>query len=261
MTDTFATLNPDLLHLCLLRLGKYGGRAVARAGATCKHWRAVASTERLWRELCVKRWPSTAKLPRAPASYLDFYKQRTRSWFVAPTIQLRRLTLLIDGLFGRFGGDRCFSEVLSFADATPCLVQPYGMAGLGPAHGFEWSVPVLHELLQAYVEEASRLEERVDIDFDADILRDDGKIAQAGTFEVVDFQNSERGVDTFSWQSEALDLEQHAEITSRHHERWFYLHVECTDGKLQVCASKSHDEGYVDLVSVLALLDWNSGSP
>ena len=258
MTDTFATLNPDLLHLCLLRLGKYGGRAVARAGATCKHWRAVASTERLWRELCVKRWPSTAKLPRAPASYLDFYKQRTRSWFVAPTIQLRRLTLLIDGLFGRFGGDRCFSEVLSFADATPCLVQPYGMAGLGPAHGFEWSVPVLHELLQAYVEEASRLEERVDIDFDADILCDDGKIASAGHFEAIDFDKSDDGTDKFSWTSEPLDLEHHAELVTRVHERWFYLHAEYNDGKLKVCASNRLDDNQdcVDLSHALALLDW-----
>ena len=50
MSESFATLNADLLQLCLSHVEN--GTDAARAGATCKHWRAVASTERLWRELC-----------------------------------------------------------------------------------------------------------------------------------------------------------------------------------------------------------------
>ena len=45
MTNAFATLNPDLLHLCLSHVAH--GRDAARAGATCKHWHAVATNQRL----------------------------------------------------------------------------------------------------------------------------------------------------------------------------------------------------------------------
>ena len=261
MTDAFATLNPDLLHLCLSHLQAhtfaYGGRAVARAGATCKHWRAVASTERLWREICVKRWPSTAKLSRAPPSHLEYYKQRTVRNYAAPSIALNRLTLLVDGLCGgdsRFSAVR-FSAVLSFADATPCRFQPFANPPLADAFsGFEWSVPELHELLHAE-------EEFSDLDFDADILCDDGKIASAGHFEAIDFDKSDDGTDKFSWTSEPLDLEHHAEFVTRVHERWFYLHAEYNDGKLKVCASNRLDHNQaqwdcVDLSHALALLDW-----
>ena len=255
MTDSFATLNPDLLHLCLLHLERdesayaragYGrhahtlsGKAVARAGATCKHWRAVASTERLWRELCVKRWPSTAKLPRAPASHLEFYKQRTGRDYGTPTIALNRLTLLFDG---QFGGR--FSEVLSFADATPCEFQPFGTTE--SFDGFEWSVPGLHERLHA-------VEEFSDLVFDADILRDDGKIAAASRFEALDYDG-----DTFKWTSGALDLEFRSEFVTRIRENWFHLHAEYNDGKLKVCASNkmNDDQHCVDLCHALALLDW-----
>ena len=262
MTDSFATLNPDLLHLCLLHLERdesayaragYGrhahtlsGKAVARAGATCKHWRAVASTERLWREICVKRWPSTAKLPRAPASHLEFYKQRTGRNFCTPTIALNRLTLLFDG---QFGGR--FSEVLSFADATPCEFQPYGTTE--SFRGFEWSVPAMDELLQAE-------EDYSNLDFDADILRDDGKIAAAGRFEWVDCTDGT--VDgtnpKYKWTSGALDLEFRSEFVTRVRENWFHLHAEYSDGKLKVCASNrlDDDQEYVDLSHALALLDW-----
>ena len=43
--DGFATLNADLLQLCLSHVANW--RDAAHAGATCKHWHAVASTKRL----------------------------------------------------------------------------------------------------------------------------------------------------------------------------------------------------------------------
>ena len=254
MAAGFATLNPDLLHLCLSHLEREpaqrwhieGGKALARAGATCKHWRSVASTERLWRELCMKRWPSTAKLPRAPASHLEFYKQRTGRDYGTPTIALNRLTLLLDGQFG--GG---FSEALSFADATPCEFQPFGTTER--FDGFEWSVPAMHELLHSE-EDFSHL------DFDADILRDDGKIAAASHFEFLDLTDGTID-DTnpkYKWTSGALDLEFRSEFVTRIRENWFHLHAEYNDGKLKVCASNkmNDDQHCVDLCHALALLDW-----
>ena len=64
-------------------------------------------------------------------------------------------------------------------------------------------------------------------------------------------------------------MEKRAEAVSRVRDEWFMLHVECTDGKLQVCAShrrtnRDDDEDYEEehvyepwlLDQVLALLDW-----
>ena len=247
MAAGFATLNPDLLHLCLSHLetdasayARAGyGRYVTRAGATCKHWRAVACTERLWRELCVKRWPSTAKLTRAPPSYLKFYKQRTlaHSHYSEPTIELSRLTLLFDGQFGGLGGR--FSEVLSFADATRCVVRM--------SHGFEWAVPAFQSEYGIWF-------------LDLDILRDDGKIASAGRFEVDESsRDGDASTQKYSWTSEALDLEKHAEFATRIRENWLYLHAEFADGKLKICASNGAADAPAanfELCHVLALLDW-----
>ena len=62
-------LNADLLNLILSHAD---GRAVMRAGATCKQLRALATTDRLWREICVKRWPSTARLRTQPTDHRKF---------------------------------------------------------------------------------------------------------------------------------------------------------------------------------------------
>ena len=247
MTAAFATLNPDLLHLCLSHVG---GVDAARAGAACKHWRAVASTERLWREICVKRWPSTAKLPRSPASHLEFYKQRTGRDYGTPTIALNRLTLLLDGQFG--GG---FSEALSFADATPCEVQTDWTED--PCHGFEWSVPATHELSYEATHELSYEgydESRI---LETAVLRDDGKLARVGRVGSSD--------DKINWRF-AVDLETPAETVTRIREEWFYLHFKLSGGsKLQVCASHCREDDEFDapeehtpyeLNEVLALLDW-----
>ena len=60
-----------------------------------------------------------------------------------------------------------------------------------------------------------------------------------------------------------LDLEKHAEAVTRIREEFFYIHVECIGGMLQVCASHTRkDEGEIrsidawELDEVLALLDW-----
>ena len=63
-------LNPDLLHLCLLRAAS-GRQAAApwsaacsdivHAASTCKRWRAIL-TPRFWKELCIQQWPSAAML-------------------------------------------------------------------------------------------------------------------------------------------------------------------------------------------------------
>ena len=45
MSESFASLNADLLQLCLSHVEN--GTDAARAGATCKHWHAVATTQRL----------------------------------------------------------------------------------------------------------------------------------------------------------------------------------------------------------------------
>lgn len=250
MTDAFATLNPDLLHLCLSHVAH--GRDAARAGATCKHWRAVTSTERLWREICVKRWPSTAKLPRAPASHLAFYKQRIRGPDLStPYVDLNGLTLLIDGTFG---GDRRFSEVLSFRDAIPCEVHPPTMDS--SCRGYEWAVPALRPPEDEDIEEFIE-----DLELDTgcltvDILSDDGKIGLTGGFTLEDYSN-----EKYSWSTE-LYLENRAEQVSRLRAEWFMFYVECTVGKLQVCASQmlredgDHSYRAWDLRYVLALLDW-----
>ena len=253
MAAGFATLNPDLLHLCLSHVG---GVDAARAGAACKHWRAVASTERLWREICVKRWPSTAKLPRAPASHLKLYKQLTRPAFRMPTVELSKLTLLVDGSFK----DHRLAEVLSFADATPCDVHPRACNAHGHCHGFEWAVAALHGLSlvrddDMYAEGNAYL--------CVNILRDDGKVAAPGTrpFELCDYNNG-----SLSWRC-SLDLEHRAEAVTRFSHEWFILHVECTEGKLQVCTSYRREnpdpDAYeentyepLELSNVLALLDW-----
>ena len=85
-----------LLHLCLSHVDV--GRDAARAGATCKHWHAVAGTERLWREICLKRWPSIAKLRNAPANYLAYYKLKLGGKRDPPNIDLPQTTMLVDGV-------------------------------------------------------------------------------------------------------------------------------------------------------------------
>ena len=253
MRDSFATINPDLLHLCLSHAD---GKDAARAGATCKHWRKVASTERLWREICVKQWPSTAKLLRAPPSYLKFYKQLMRPEFRMPAVELSKLTLLVDGSFK----DHRLAEVLSFADATPCDVHPRACNAHGPCHGYEWSVAALHGL--SLLNEDDMYAEG-NADLNVNILRDDGKVAVPVTrpFELCDYNNG-----SLSWRC-SLDLEHRAEAVTRFSHEWFILHVECTDGKLQVCTSyrreNPDEDAYEEytyeprfLHNVLALLEW-----
>jgi len=79
----FATLDPDLLHLVLSTAEPndtwsqhQGVQAAVRAGATCKHWQAVASTNRLWREFCVRRWRDCMDLRRQPSNFHRFYQLR-----------------------------------------------------------------------------------------------------------------------------------------------------------------------------------------
>ena len=73
-------LNPDLLHLCLLRAAS-GRQAAApwsaacsdivHAASTCKRWRAIL-TPRFWKELCIQQWPSAGVLAQSGA-IMDFF--------------------------------------------------------------------------------------------------------------------------------------------------------------------------------------------
>ena len=54
------------------------GADLAKAGATCKLWRAAARAEHLWEALCTQSWPSTARL-ELPRGFRLFYAQRRRA--------------------------------------------------------------------------------------------------------------------------------------------------------------------------------------
>ena len=153
------------------------------------------------------------------------------------------MTLLFDGQFGGWPSRR-FSEVLSFADATPCVVR----RGHASHNGFEWSVPAFQSENGIWF-------------LDLDILRDDGKIAIVGPFEADEFsRDGDASTQKYSWTTEALDFENRVEFATRLRENWFHLHAEYADGKLKVSASNRLEPGEpvesVELHHVLALLDW-----
>ena len=114
-------LNPDLLHLCLLRTPT---RDIVRAASTCKRWRAIL-TPRFWKELCIQEWPSAGVLAQIGA-VMDFfacakalYRQQQHSLLLPerwtrPEADIDGIVLLLDGDFGKGK----FNLALPFADAT-----------------------------------------------------------------------------------------------------------------------------------------------
>lgn len=260
MSAGFASLNTDLLHMCLSFCDQ--ARDVVRAGATCKHWRAVASTDRLWRERCVKRWPSTARLRQPPTDHLAFYKSRCPVKCNWPRIDVNRLTLLVDGDVNGI----TISEALCFTDGYRCdlewgeLIRPrmwhFSSVNPVPASHFEWQVPVLREALREPRHPDWEWEEWSPNDTDElqiQFLRDDGKIAQVQNYMGMvceDFsprtERSRRrrtgfrpndGVIAQLWGGD-LDLEAHADLAIGHTPVCYYLLVKLTgEGNLAICAT------------------------
>ena len=261
MSTDFATLNADLLHLCLAHLHE-SGKDVARAGATCKHWRAVASTNRLWRELCIKRWPSTAKLPRALGGHLAFYQMRSPApVHRTPLMDINRVSLLIDG---HASGGHNFSEVLSFANAVKSAADMNGME----FELFEWDVPAILEFAPKYYEnirnnrDASH--EGLDVGFGLQFLRDDGKVAREKYFNDWGEWAERESNSSIFHVSRPLDLEARPEQVTREREEYYYITLEAfPDGKVRAFFSwrNSDDDAHEEHRPrhpnfVAALLDW-----
>jgi hypothetical protein len=251
----FATLDTDLLHLVLSKVEH--GIDAARAGATCKHWRAVASTERLWRELCIAEWPSTALLRRSPASYLAFYQQRSRSWsFKERCIDLNTITVLIDGTLGR----RQYSAVLDFQEASADRDAIF-------LDRYTWELPLSTPELRDIFEYADA-DEVITVDF----MRADGKIAvQEALFELVDREmlQEEHNEDPLANEQDydrllftrALDLEHHTEAVTRQSQFFYRLYIELqASGSVRLWASTKRVQGELvmpcEVGFALSLLDW-----
>ena len=80
-------------HVCAL----LPASTLLKAGCCCKMLRAAAADERLWKNLCISRWASFARLTIALPSFKHIYKQRL--WpLVAkpPEAKLQDFTLLVD---------------------------------------------------------------------------------------------------------------------------------------------------------------------
>ena len=246
-------LNADLLHLILSHAD---GLAVVRAGATCKQLKALATTDRLWREICVKRWPSTARLRAQPLDHRTFYFQRIRSFrnprSMPPEVDVNTVTLMIDG---RALGP--FSEVLYFADAEIEEIQ----RGDGNTESYVWDVPALCELFPPLDTTADFKWDSTDVD--ARFLRDDGKFAQQDRGMHNWFADtSESGHKSLSFMR-TLELHPHAEWFSRRAELFFDIHFELgEDGKVRAwCSMQPDPDGFVQLAApsfgfVLALMEW-----
>lgn len=256
MSTDFATLNADLLHLCLSHLHE-SGQDVARAGATFKHWRAVASTDRLWRELCIKRWPSTAKLPLAPIDHLAFYKMRSPApLHSAPRMDINRVSLLVDG---HASGGHNISEVLSFADAVKSeqFILSNGFGASDTFEVFEWSVPAMREFAPKYLE---YIDASNDAAFGVQFLRDDGKVARERYFMNSWSQYLHPRADQVAI-TRSLDLEPRAEHVSLDGDNYYHITLEAyPDGKLRAFFSwhiDNEEQHCPRRASVVAaLLDW-----
>jgi hypothetical protein len=241
-------LNADLLNLIL---SQADGLAVVRAGATCKQLRALATTDRLWREICVKRWPSTARLRAQPSDHRTFYFQRIRSFRNPPSqppeIDVNTVALMIDG---RVCGP--FSEVLYFADAKIERV----VRGEVQTDAYVWDVPVLRELVAAFDIDSPYHWHSVDIE--ARFLRDDGKFAQQVSGLEYDCLDS-AGCKSLLF-SRTLDLLPHAEWFSRQLDLYHDMRIELgEDGKARAwCTSQAQNDGAAaqSFGFVLAFMEW-----
>ena len=144
-------LNPDLLHLCLLRTPT---RDIVRAASTCKRWRAIL-TPRFWKELCIQEWPSAGVLAQSGA-VMDFfayakalYRQQQHELLLPekwtrPEADINGIVLLLDGDFGKGK----FNLALPFADA------------ISDNFNFIWTVPTFeidYDHFQDHTEISMRL--------------------------------------------------------------------------------------------------------
>lgn len=251
-------LNADLLHLILSHAD---GAAAVRAGATCKQLKVLATTERLWREICVKRWPSTARLRTQPTDHRKFYFQRIRSLRTPPP-QPPIIDVIGDDVALMIDGRVCrpFSEVLYFADAE---IEQIHRAGVH-AEAYVWDVPVLCELVAPIDDNAPNDDYNWDnIEIDARFLRDDGKFAMQDGGMHDWFSDDTIASNHKSLQfSRTLDLHPHAEWFSRNSEFFFMVHIELTeDGKVRAWSTTSNaSNGEIEAAPsfgfALALMEW-----
>lgn len=253
----FATLDTDLLHLVLSKVEH--GIDAARAGATCKHWRAVASTERLWRELCIAEWPSTSQLRHPPASYKVFYQQRSRQWTYEPRcVDLNTITVLIDGTLGGWQ----YSAALDFQEASV-----HRDATFLDRYTWESFSPELCDIIKD-----ADADDMITVDF----LRTDGKIAvQEANFEMVDrfeLLQEEDNEDPLAHEQDydrllfmrALDLEPNTEAVTRGSQFFYRAYIELqASGSVRLWASTKRVQGAgqgvvmpCEVGFALSLLDW-----
>eukprot|EP00966_Prymnesium_polylepis_P144666 3340751-Prymnesium_polylepis.1 len=75
------SIGEDLLLLILQPSAALSDAAAIRhvlaVSGVCKAWHEAATSELLWRQLCVRRWPSTCELPfGAGGSFRSLYRRR-----------------------------------------------------------------------------------------------------------------------------------------------------------------------------------------
>ena len=103
----------DLLRASLTLLD---AADLAKAGAACRRWRAVASENLLWIPHCVRRWPITAALPGV-SDYGRLYRTWSRQEPQLPTAPDLEDLALVLFVSGREGG-AATQLLLKFAEAN-----------------------------------------------------------------------------------------------------------------------------------------------
>ena len=122
---------------CDSSLHRRVAHAVLSTSAACTAWRQSVNSAKVWRALCLKRWPSTAQLPLPPtADYGRLFKSRAIAQHDPHELTPKDVFFLLELRNGRTH-ETVFSKALNLGDAREDT----------RGEGYCWLVPELAGML------------------------------------------------------------------------------------------------------------------
>lgn len=169
--------SPDLCAAVLLRYGSSSHLRVAKVilatSSVCHSWRLSVNSARLWKALCLQRWPSTMMLPLPPmVDYCHYFQSRTLAQAERHRLTPSDVFFLLE-IRSRFSGEVVLSKALCLGQAT--------VDARGP--GYCWLLPEMSLWFEA----------SWSLDGSGFYRRTDGRMHH------LDFKLCPRSGDAFEW--------------------------------------------------------------